>query len=627
MSLATVASRALAGIDAPEVAVEVHLGPGLPSFTIVGLPDAEVREAKDRVRAALNHTQFEFPARRITVNLAPADLPKDSGRFDLPIAHRHPRRERTDRRRGARGARVRGRALADRRAAPGARRARDGAAGARRSARAFVLPEQNAPQAALAEGAHDAAGAHAARSRARTSAARRSCRASKRPRAAPVHAYPDFSEVKGQPQAKRALEVAAAGGHSVLMIGPPGTGKSMLAARFPGILPPMSEAEALEVAAIHSVSAAGFDAARWGERPFRSPHHTASGAAHGRRRRAAAARARSRSRTAACCSWTSCRSSTATCSRSLREPLESGSVSISRAARQAQFPARFQLVAAMNPCPCGYCGSPAGRCRCTPDRIARYRGRISGPLADRIDIKLEVPAPRDADLMTPGATESSEAIREQSACARIGASSSARACRTRCSARARSTGYCAHRQGRRSTAAPRARAPAALGARLPPRAARGAHDRRPGGRCHDRARRTSPKPSSTAGSTRVFEAAIVRRRRSAVDSAPMATYAIGDVQGCFDELQALLGRIGFNPRARPAVVRRRPGQPRARSRSRCCASCASWATGRWWCSATTTCTSSRSTKASRESARTTPSTTCSARRTRRSSSTGCARGR
>jgi magnesium chelatase family protein len=410
MSLATVASRALAGIDAPEVAVEVHLGPGLPSFTIVGLPDTEVREAKDRVRAALNHTQFEFPARRITVNLAPADLPKDSGRFDLPIAI------------GilAASGQIASEALAAHEFAgelslTGDLRPVRGALAmalqARASARAFVLPEENAPQAALAEGAH------VLPARTLLEVVAHLCGETKLPRfhapsPGPMHVYPDFSEVKGQPQAKRALEVAAAGGHSVLMMGPPGTGKSMLAARFPGILPPMSEAEALEVAAIHSVSAAGFEAARWGERPYRSPHHSASGAAMvggGHLPRPGEISLAHRG----VLFLDELPEFDRDVLESLREPLESGRVSISRAARQSQFPARFQLVAAMNPCPCGHCGSPAGRCRCTPERIARYRGRISGPLADRVDIKLEVPAPRDADLLTPGATESSAAIRKR----------------------------------------------------------------------------------------------------------------------------------------------------------------------------------------------------------------------
>lgn len=410
MSLATVASRALAGIDAPEVAVEVHLGPGLPSFTIVGLPDTEVREAKDRVRAALNHTHFEFPARRITVNLAPADLPRDSGRFDLPIAI------------GilAASGQIAPEALAGHEFAgelslTGDLRPVRGALAmalqARASGRAFVLPEANAPQAALAEGAH------VLPARTLLEVVAHLCGEAKLPRfeapeRVPTHRYPDFSEVKGQPQAKRALEVDAAGGHSLLMIGPPGTGKSMLAARFPGILPPMSEAEALEVAAIHSVSAAGFEAARWGERPYRSPYHSASGSAMvggGALPRPGEISLAHRG----VLFLDELPEFDRDVLESLREPLESGKVSISRAARQSQFPARFQLVAAMNPCPCGHCGSPAGRCRCTPDRIARYRGRISGPLADRVDIKLEVPAPRAADLMTPGATESSEAIRQR----------------------------------------------------------------------------------------------------------------------------------------------------------------------------------------------------------------------
>ncbi len=277
MSLALVASRALAGIDAPEVTVEVHLGPGLPMFTIVGLPDAEVREAKDRVGAALNHAHFEFPARRITVNLAPADLPKDSARFDLPIAL------------GilAASGQVSAASLAAHEFAGelslnGELRPLRGALAmalrARGSGRAFVLPEANAGEAALAGGdgilpAHSLldvcahlSGETPLSSYAGSAQVSTTC-------------YPDFVEVRGQSQAKRALEVAAAGSHSALLIGPPGTGKSMLAARFPGILPPLSAAEALEVAAIHSASTKGFESARWGERPMRAPHHTASGAA------------------------------------------------------------------------------------------------------------------------------------------------------------------------------------------------------------------------------------------------------------------------------------------------------------------------------------------------------------
>src|SRR5438045_6601103 len=407
MTVATVASRALAGIDAPEVTVEVHLGPVLLAFHIAGRPDAEVREARDRVRAALNHARFEFPARRITVNLAPAELPKDSSRFDLPIAL------------GILAASgqlevqaLDGQEFAGELSLTGELRAVRGALAmalsARSAGRAFVLPEGNAPQAALAEGAKILPAksllevvAHLA------DEARLPEYCASTPAISPT--YPDFNEVKGQQQAKRALEVAAAGGHSVLMIGPPGTGKSMLAARFPGILPPLSEAQALEVAAVHSVSNSGFEAARWGQRPFRAPHHSASAAAlvgggqlprpgqislahHG------------------VLFLDELPEFDRDVLEALREPIETGRIAISRAARQMQFPARFQLVAAMNPCPCGHCGDRSGRCRCTPERIARYRGRVSGPLADRIDIKLAVPAPRDGELLAPAARESSATV-------------------------------------------------------------------------------------------------------------------------------------------------------------------------------------------------------------------------
>jgi magnesium chelatase family protein len=408
MSVATVASRALAGIEAPQVTVEVHLGPGLPAFHVVGLPDTEVREARDRVRAALNHARFEFPARRITVNLAPAELPKDSSRFDLPIAL------------GILAASgqlaleaFEGLEFAGELSLTGELRAVRGALAmalsTRRDGRAFVLPHDNAAQAALAEGARILPArtllevvAHLSGEAPLAQYARQASQ--------PCAAYPDFADVKGQQQIKRALEVAAAGAHSVLMVGPPGTGKSMLAARFPSILPQLNDAEALEVAAIHSVSNNGFDTQRWRERPFRAPHHSASGPAlvgGGNLPRPGEISLAHQG----VLFLDELPEFDRDVLEALREPLESGRISIARAARQAEFPARFQLLAAMNPCPCGHCGDRSGRCRCTPERIARYRGRISGPLADRIDIKLEVPPPRESELVAPVAGERSEVVR------------------------------------------------------------------------------------------------------------------------------------------------------------------------------------------------------------------------
>ena len=395
--------------------MEVHLGPGLPAFHIVGMPDAEVREAKDRVRAALHHAQFEFPSRRITVNLAPADLPKDSARFDLPIALGIL---------AASGqlkvASLAGLEFAGELSLTGELRPVRGALamalGSGRAGRAFILPAASAAQAALAQRAivlpaasllevcaHLAGSTPLAPYRNGTT------------RAAP--AYADFRDVKGQAAAKRALEVAAAGGHSLLLLGPPGTGKSMLAVRFPGILAPMSEEEALESAAIHSASSAGFDAARWGERPLRAPHHTAS--------RIALVGGGSPPRAGeislahhGVLFMDELPEFGRAALEALREPLESGVISLARGARQARFPARFQLVAAMNPCPCGYLGHASGRCRCTPDAIARYRARISGPLADRIDIKIEAPVPREAELLAATQGESSSEIRSRVAAAR-----------------------------------------------------------------------------------------------------------------------------------------------------------------------------------------------------------------
>ncbi|HET9736292.1 MAG TPA: YifB family Mg chelatase-like AAA ATPase [Burkholderiales bacterium] len=415
MALATVASRALAGIEAPEVSVEVHLGPGLPAFHIVGLPEAEVREAKDRVRAALHHARFEFPSSRITVNLAPADLPKDSARFDLPIAL------------GIlaasgqlKSAALAGLEFAGELSLTGELRPVRGALamalGSGRAGRGFVLPAGNAVQAALAARAT----VLPASSLLEVCAHLTGSTAIAPHRNGAAHAVPcyaDFRDVKGQAAAKRALEVAAAGGHSLLLIGPPGTGKSMLAVRFPGILAPMSEDEALESAAIHSATSAGFDAARWGERPLRAPHHTAS--------RIALVGGGSPPRPGeislahhGVLFMDELPEFGRAVLEALREPLETGAIALARGTRQARFPARFQLLAAMNPCPCGYLGHPSGRCRCAPDAIARYRARISGPLADRIDIKIEAPTPREEELLAAAAGEPSATVRARVAAAR-----------------------------------------------------------------------------------------------------------------------------------------------------------------------------------------------------------------
>lgn len=387
MSLAIVHSRAQVGIDAPAVTVEAHLANGLPAMTLVGLPEAAVKESKDRVRSALINSGFEFPARRITLNLAPAELPKEGGRFDLAIAL------------GilAASGQIPAGALEPfeclgELALSGAVRPVRGvlpaALAARAQGRSLVVAKANAEEASLASGLTVYAIEHLLEfvSHLSQQSPLAPYTAEGLLRSAP--SYPDIAQVQGQQAAKRALLIAAAGGHNLLLSGPPGTGKTLLASRLPGLLPPLSEQEALEVAAIHSVR--GLEPIlSWPPRPFRQPHHSASGPALV----GGGSRPQPGEITLAhhgVLFLDELPEFDRKVLEVLREPLESGHIEIARANEKIRFPARFQLIAAMNPCPCGYLGDSSQRCRCTPDQIQRYRSKLSGPLLDRIDLHLQV---------------------------------------------------------------------------------------------------------------------------------------------------------------------------------------------------------------------------------------------
>ncbi|MDM0027970.1 YifB family Mg chelatase-like AAA ATPase [Variovorax saccharolyticus] len=430
MSLSLVQSRALLGLEAANVTVEVHLANGLPSFTLVGLVDVEVREARERVRCAIQNAGLEFPNnKRITVNLAPADLPKDSGRFDLPIAL------------GILAAsgqieadRLAGHEFAGELSLSGQLRPVRGALAmalalhVRGIATRLVLPAESAREAALVPGAEVYGARHlldvvrqflpdgaVPGGEAGEAAGDGWARVLATPPGEAVQ-HPDLADVKGHAGAKRALEIAAAGGHSLLMVGPPGSGKSMLAHRFAGLLPAMSVDEALESAAVASLGGR-FETAQWMRRPTASPHHTASAVAmvgggspprpgeislahHG------------------VLFLDEFPEFTRSALEALREPLETGTITISRAARRSEFPARFQLIAAMNPCPCGWRGSTARACRCTPDQVTRYQGKLSGPLLDRIDLHIEVPGVSAQQLLQAPAGEATGTIRSRAVAAR-----------------------------------------------------------------------------------------------------------------------------------------------------------------------------------------------------------------
>jgi len=426
MSLSIVNSRALLGLEARPVCVEVHLANGLPSFTLVGLAETEVKEARERVRSAIQNTGLEFPGnKRITVNLAPADLPKDSGRFDLPIAlgilaasgQIDPKKMRgyefagelslSGDLRPVRGALAMSLALATQ---------------ADQHTPKLVLPPTSAQEAGLVPGAEIFAAQHL------LDVVRQFLpgdvvpdvldgwqRVKPAERTTTTH-YADMADVKGQAAARRALEIAAAGGHSILMMGAPGSGKSMLAQRFAGLLPDMTTQEALESAAVASLTGR-FTLDSWAVRPTCAPHHTASAVALVGGGSPPRPGEISLAHQGVLFLDELPEFPRATL-EALREPLESGTITISRAAHRAEFPARFQLVAAMNPCPCGYLGSNLRACRCSPDQVSRYQGKLSGPLLDRIDLHVEVGALAAEELINTPPGESTASIRVRVAAAR-----------------------------------------------------------------------------------------------------------------------------------------------------------------------------------------------------------------
>ena len=408
MSFAQVYTRSVVGLNAPSVMVEVHLSQGLPAVTMVGLPEAAVRESKDRVRSAIINSGFQFPNRRLTINLAPADLPKDGARLDLPIAI------------GilAASGQIDETVLAQYEfigelALNGDLRGIAGALAVSRALKAeqrtLIVPKDNADEAVKVDGVKvlqadtlKAVCQHLMNEQQLSQAEHKTSYQS-------ANYMLDLADVKGQHQARRALEIAAAGGHSLLFCGSPGTGKTLMASRLPTILPPLNDHEALEVASIYSIANSDYD---YGTRPFRQVHHTTSAVA-------------------LVGGGSSPKPGEITLANRgvlfldeipefdrkvlevLRQPIENKEIVISRANSQVRFPANFQLVAAMNPCPCGYYGDKSGRCQCRPEQIKRYQEKLSGPLLDRIDLHITVPALPASDLQSAQRGESSTAVRER----------------------------------------------------------------------------------------------------------------------------------------------------------------------------------------------------------------------